>query len=35
MCSIFCIADKSVDKAVVEKAFDRTVSRGPDMTVFE
>jgi asparagine synthase (glutamine-hydrolysing) len=35
MCSIFCITDKSVDKAVVEKAFDRTVSRGPDMTVFE
>ena len=32
MCSIFCLTDKPTDEKEMEKAFYRTVSRGPDMS---
>ena len=34
MCSIFGIQSKSVDPAVLKACFDRTISRGPDMSRF-
>ena len=35
MCSIFGVTSKSVDRQVLRACFDRTISRGPDMTRFE
>lgn len=35
MCSIFCLTDKAVSADAAKKAFDKTLSRGPDMSVFE
>ena len=34
MCSIFGIQSKSIDPAVLKACFDRTISRGPDMSRF-
>ena len=34
MCSIFGIQGKSIDPAVLQKCFARTISRGPDMSRF-
>lgn len=34
MCSIFCLTDKAVSPDVAKKAFDATLSRGPDMSEF-
>ena len=35
MCSIFAVQSASVDKALLEACFNRTVSRGPDMSRLE
>ncbi len=32
MCSIFCSTSKKADRAAIERAFYKTVSRGPDMS---
>ena len=34
MCSIFGIQSKSIDLSVLKECFDRTISRGPDMSRF-
>ena len=34
MCSIFGIQSKSIDPSVLKECFDRTISRGPDMSRF-
>ncbi len=34
MCSIFGIESRSMDPAVLKECFDRTISRGPDMSQF-
>ena len=35
MCSIFGIQSKAISPDVLRKCFNRTISRGPDMTRFE
>ena len=35
MCSIFGVTSKSIPEQELKAAFDRTLSRGPDMTRFE
>ena len=32
MCSIFGVESKAIDRAAMEAGFERTVSRGPDMS---
>ena len=35
MCSIFGVTSKSIDRETLMTCFDRTLSRGPDMSRFE
>ena len=35
MCSIFGVTSKSIDRDTLMTCFDRTLSRGPDMSRFE
>lgn len=35
MCSIFCCTSRQIDKAQMQRCFDKTVSRGPDMTALD
>ena len=35
MCSIFCCTSKQIDKEKMRECFDKTLSRGPDMTMID
>ena len=35
MCSIFGVTSKSIPEETLKQCFDRTISRGPDMSRFE